>query len=181
MVNINQSFYALKNHYNWVSSNQKWKNKKEIEYPIKNPFKKKSWEENLWWIPNWIKWLFYILLAILLLILFFYLINKISNNKIFEDIKEKVEEKVEEKLIDKEYRWIIDEEQKNQLSGVSNIIINPIITWYYELITNDEKYLSWTIIVSDYPIPWPIQWISSCDIKTFLMSSASIYYSSIIL
>ena len=110
--------------------------------------------------PNRLRRLLYALMIALLLLLLLYLLsNLLKDNKTLEDIKERITEK----FVDKEYRWIIDEDQKNQLSWSANVSINPIIPWYYELITSDEKYLSWAIVVSDYPIPWPIEGTSLCS------------------
>jgi len=116
------------------------------------------------WFPNRLKRLLYSLFALLLLLLLLYLLNKLfSDNEKLQEIKDEIRQTIEEQIADNDYRWIIDEDQKNQLSWVQNIRIIPITTWYYELITNNKNHLSWAIIISDYPIPGPISWISFCN------------------
>lgn len=128
------------------------------------------WTRTYGW-DNWrdrlkkiLKWLLFLLLALLLFWLLYYLFNKLfGENGKFEDIKENIIEKIDEQIAEKEYRWIIDEEQKDQLSWSKNVRITPITSWYYELVTTNEDDLIWAIIVSDYPIPEPKYWTSCSD------------------
>ncbi len=110
------------------------------------------------------KRILYILLILLFLLLLLYLISKLfSDEDTFQEFKDDIKQTIKEQIVDRDYRWIIDENQKNQLSWAKNIRIIPITTWYYELITKNESHLSWAIIVSDYPIPGPIRWVSPCN------------------
>lgn len=60
------------------------------------------------------------------------------------------------------YRQIIDQQRQSELSWNQRAIINPITSWYYELITEDRKLIqSGWIAEWNYPIPQPID-ISYC-------------------
>lgn len=81
------------------------------------------------------------------------------------------------------YRQIIDQQRQEELTWSKNAIINPIIPWYYELITEDEKLIKWEWIVEwDYIIPQPIN-IAYCkaeDKYRNLWSSNGLSYNTFI-
>lgn len=78
------------------------------------------------------------------------------------------------------YRQIIDQQRQSELSWNKKAIINPITSWYYELITEDKKLIqSGWIAEWDYPIPQPIN-ISYCkaeDKYRNLLSKNGLHYN----
>lgn len=99
------------------------------------------------------------------------------NKNTVEKITEKKEEKKDTKPI---YRQIIDQQRQSELSWNKKAIINPITSWYYELITEDKKLIqSGWIADGDYPIPQPIN-ISYCkaeDKYRNLLSKNGLHYN----
>ena len=78
------------------------------------------------------------------------------------------------------YRQIIDQQRQSELSWNKKAIINPITSWYYELITEDKKLIqSGWITEWDYIIPKPIN-ISYCkdeDKYRNLLSKNGLHYN----
>lgn len=94
-----------------------------------------------------------------------------------ENITKNTEQRKNRKPI---YRQIIDQQRQSELSWNKKAIINPITSWYYELITEDKKLIqSWWIADGDYPIPQPIN-ISYCkaeDKYRNLLSKNGLHYN----
>ena len=94
-----------------------------------------------------------------------------------ENITKNTEQRKNTKPI---YRQIIDQKRQSELSWNKKAIINPITSWYYELITEDKKLIqSGWIADGDYPIPQPIN-ISYCkaeDKYRNLLSENGLHYN----
>lgn len=99
----------------------------------------------------WIIWGLFLLFSLMFLFnpLEFSNVNQWSDN-----ISKNGEQKKNTKPV---YRQIIDQERQSELSWNKKVIITPITSWYYELITEDKNLIQvWWVADRSYPIPKPI-------------------------
>ena len=153
--------------------------KKSIKYNKEQEFSPIWWHKDTrpYRILRTLWWLF----------LFFSLLDRFNFptlKNLFQEKNEIITKNNEQKNNTKPiYRQIIDQQRQEELIWNNDAIINPIITWYYELITENKKLIqSWWIAEWDYPIPQPIN-ISYCtteDKYRNLWSSNGLNYNTFI-
>jgi hypothetical protein len=129
-------------------------------------YNKEQENSPIWWHKE--SWPYRILRAIwsisrLLLILSQFNFRKFPNIHSWKNDSKIITKNDDEKNNTKPiYREIISQKRQEELIWNKNAIINPIISWYYELITEDKKLIRWEWIIEwDYIIPQPIN-ISYC-------------------
>lgn len=154
--------------------------RKSIRYNKEQEYSPIWWHKEIW--PYRILRTIWII-SLLLFLLSQFNLRKFPNIHRWKDneiITKKNDEKNDTKPI---YREIIDQKRQEELIWNENVIINPIISWYYELITEDKKLIKWEWIVEwDYIIPQPIN-IAYCkteDKYRNLWSSNGLSYNTFI-
>jgi len=152
--------------------------RKSIRYNKEQEYSPIWWHKEIW--PYRILRVIWAILLLLLLLSLFNL-RKFPNIHRWKDDSEIITKKNDEKNDTKPiYREIISQKRQEELIWNKNAIINPIISWYYELITEDKKLIKWEWIIKwDYIIPQPIN-ISYCkdeDKYRNLLSSEWLSYN----